>query len=378
MPLTITASIANLKKIPDVMMQVGRSLTLMVLFPFGLLLLYIGLIASDRYVSESRILVKSSGGSADVTSIAASILSGGNASSREDNLLLKDYILSLDMLTYLDGTIGLKKAYQQEGDFLSRLWPWASQEDFYKHYLKRIEIFHDDLTGVLVIRTQGYQPDFAQRMNAAIMHQSEKFINDSSHKIAEEQTRFITSELSRARDELMQAKQKVLGFQNRTKVLDPVEAAKAMAVFVLQLEAEIARQEAELKHLRSFMAENTAQVATLKDKLQALKQQLAEEKQKLAGDQGNKLNTMSSQYLLLQFQAEFALDKYKATLAAYEKNRIDASRKVKNLMVISSPHQQNEATYPRRGYILLTALVGLLIMFGITRLVIATIEDHKD
>jgi capsular polysaccharide transport system permease protein len=359
-------------------MHYGRSFKLMVLLPFALTLLYYVFIASDRYVSESRVTVKQSGGNQDVTSIAAGLLTGGSPSSREDNLVLKDYILSLDMLNYLDTAIELRQSYQQQGDYFSRLWPWASQEDFYKHYLKRVEITYDDLTGALIIRTQGYRADFARRMNAAIMHQSEKFINDSSHKIAEEQLRFITGELKKANDELLAARQKLLGFQNRYNVLDPVEKAKALSAFVLQLESDIARQETELKHLRTFLAENSAQVVTLRDRLLAMKQQLAEEKQKISGGQSGKLNTISSQYMLLQFQAEFALDKYKAALSAYEKTRVEASRKVKNLMVISSPHQQQEAEYPRRAYILLTVLLGLLILFGISRLIIATIEDHKD
>lgn len=375
---TITANVNKLKQLPETLLNCGKSFRLLVLLPFGLILLYIGLIASDRYVSESRITVKQSGGSNDVTSIAATLISGANANSREDNLLLRDYIRSLDMLLYLDNAIGLKKAYQQQGDIFSRLWPWASQEGFYKHYLKRIDVNYDDMTGTLVIRTQGYQADFARRMNAAIMHQSEKFINDSSHKIAEEQLRFIAGELKQANDELLAARQKLLNFQNRHNVLDPVEKAKALSVFALQFEAEISRQEAELKHLRTFLAENSAQVVTLRDRLQTMKQQLAEEKQKIAGGQADKLNTVSSQYLLLQFQVDFALDKYKAALAAYEKTRVEAYRKVKNLVVISAPHQQQDAEYPRRSYILFTALVGLLIMYGISRLLIATIEDHKE
>lgn len=378
MPLSITTKINRLRTIPDALMHHGRSFTIMVLIPFTLVLLYYGLIASDRYVSESRVTVKQTGGNQDVTSIAATLLTGSSSGSREDNLLLKDYIQSLDMLNYLDQALELRKAYQQQGDYLSRLLPWASQEDFYKHYLKRLEVRYDDLSGVLVIRTQGFQADFARRMNAAIMHQSEKFINDTSHKIADEQLRFISGELSKANDELLAARQKLLNFQNRHNVLDPAEKAKALSAFVIQLESELGRQEAELKHLRTFLAETSTQVVSLRDKIAALRQQLQEEKQKIAGEQAGKLNTISSQYLLLQFQAEFALDKYKAALAAYEKTRVEASRKVKNLVIISSPHQQQEAEYPRRLYVVFSILFALLVLYGISRLIIATIEDHKD
>jgi capsular polysaccharide transport system permease protein len=349
----------------------------MVAVPIALIVIYMTLIASDRYVSESRVTVRQSGGAPDVTSLA-SIISGGNAASHEDNLLLKDYILSLDMLKYLDANIGLRKAYQQGGDLLSHLQPWASQEDFYKYYLKRIEVTIDNTSGALLIRTQGFDPEFARRMNAAITYQSENFINDTSHRIADEQLRFISGELAHANENLLAAKQKVLAFQNRNNVLDPIENAKAMSTFVLQLEAELGRQEAELKNLRTFLTEDSSQITAFRNKLNALKQQIQEEKRKMSGDQAGKLNSISSQFMLLQFQAEFAIDKYKATLAAYEKTRIEASRKVKNLVVINSPHVQEKAEYPRRLYIIITALFGVLILYGVTRLLIATIEDHKD
>jgi capsular polysaccharide transport system permease protein len=377
MPPNFTATFKKAVKIPRSFLKYINSFTGLVIVPVLLVVLYVGLIASNRYVSESRVTVRQGGSSQDATSLAVNILSGASG-SLGDNLHLKDYILSMDMLKYLDSTIGLRKAYEQGGDFLSRLWPWDSQEAFYRYYLKRIEVVNDEKTGVLVIRTQGFEPEFALRMNNAIMHQSEKFINDTSHRIAEEQLRFISGELARANEDLLVAKQKVLSFQNRYSVLDPVEQAKAMSAFVLQLESEIGREEAELRHLRSFLAEDATQVVTLRSKTSAMKQQLAEEKRKISGGQSGKLNTISSQFMLLQFQTEFALDKYKATLSAFEKTRIEASRKVKNLVVISSPHKQEEAEYPRRQYIIITVLVGLFIFYGVTRLIIATIEDHKD
>ncbi|RQW87469.1 MAG: capsular biosynthesis protein [Geobacter sp.] len=358
--------------------KLSKSFLLIVVVPFLLIAIYYGVIASPRYVSESKITVRQSGGGQDVGSLAVSILSGGGSSSREDNLYLREYILSLDMLQYLDASVGLRKAYQGRGDYLSRLLPWASQEDFLNFYRKHVSVNYDAVTGVLTIRTEAFDRAFARRMNAAIMYQCEKFINDNSHRISNEQLRFISSELTRANEELLATKQKVLAFQNRHNVLDPVEQAKAMSAFVLQLEAEVGRQEAELRNMRTFLAENSTQVVAFREKLGALKQQLQNEKQKISGGPAGKLNTMSSQFMLLQFQAEFALDKYKATLAAYEKERVEASRKVKNLVVISSPHQQEEAEYPRRQYIIFASLVGLLILYGISRLIIATIEDHKD
>lgn len=350
----------------------------MVIVPFLLIGVYFGVIASSRYVSESKIMVRQSGGGQNVSSLAISILTGGGSSSREDNLYLREYILSLDMLKYLDSSLALREAYKERGDYFSRLLPWASQEAFLGYYRKHLSVNFDSVAGVLTVRTEAFDPEFACRLNMEIMRRCEKFINESSHRIANEQLGFISGELTRANQELQAAKQKVLAFQNHHNVLDPIEQAKALSTFVLQMEAEAGRQEAELRHMRTFLAEGSTQIVSFREKLKAFKQQLQEEKQKISGGQGGKLNNISSEFMLLQFQAEFALDKYKVTLAAYEKERVETSRKVKNLVVISSPHPQEEAEYPRRGYIIVTALVGLLMFYGISQLIIATIEDHKD
>lgn len=379
MPQNITAIFKNVHSLTLGFLSSAISFTGIVVIPMLLVLSYYTFIASDRYVSESQVTVKQSGSSApDFNSLFASVSGGGMLGSKEDNLQLKSYILSLDMLNYLDANIGLRSAYQQHGDFLSRLSENASQEEFHKHYLKRIEVYNDDVTGSLVIRTQAFDPKFSQQINMAIMNQCERFINDSSHRIADEQLRFISGELARDNEALQAAKQELLAFQNRHNVLDPVEQARAASMFVLEMEAEQGRLEGELKNQRTFLAEDSFQINSLRNKLSALKEQIQEEKSKISGKEAGKLNSMSSQFMMLKFQAEFAIDKYKAALAAYEKTRVEALRKVKNLVVISSPHLQEKAEYPRRFYNSLTALLAFLTLYGIIRLFIATIEDHKD
>jgi capsular polysaccharide transport system permease protein len=75
---------------------------------------------------------------------------------------------------------------------------------------------------------------------------------------------------------------------------------------------------------------------------------------------------------------EFATDLYRSSLAALEGARVEASRKLKHLIVIESPSLPEEALYPRRLYSMTTLLVFLVLLYGIGRLTAATIKDHKD
>lgn len=351
----------------------------LVVVPLTLTILYFGLIASDRYVSEAKITIKQSGDGSTGTGISAvDALIGGSGGSREDSLHLREYILSLDMLKWLDQSIGLRNNYETHGDFLSRLPKSASQEDFLKYYRKHVEVIYDDATGILTILTQGFEPGYALRMNEAILAQSETFINAKSHDIAKEQLAFINGELDRAQTELTQAREAQLSFQNRNRMLNPIDQAKAMSGIVMQLEEEKTKLEAELKQLRSYLSENAPQVIATRDKIGAVARQIGEERGKLSGSDASRLNDKAAQYALLEFQTQFALDKYKAALSAYEKMRLEATKKLKYLVTISNPYTQEDAEYPHRLYIIATTLFGLLVGYGLFRLLHATIQDHRE
>jgi hypothetical protein len=68
----------------------------------------------------------------------------------------------------------------------------------------------DDLSSTLTIRVQGFEPGFAQRLNKAILQESESFVNELSHKLAREKLSFAEGELTGAGDRLQAAKASVL------------------------------------------------------------------------------------------------------------------------------------------------------------------------
>lgn len=351
----------------------------LVLLPLTLTSLYFGLMASDRYVSEAKLTIRqasSGGGGTGVMAIDALI--GTSSGSREDSLHLREYILSLDMLKYLDESIGLRASYEKDGDFFSTLSKKASQEELLEYYRKHLEVVFDDVTGILTIRTQGFDPTYALRMNEAILTQAEIFINEKSHKVAKEQLAFINTELELAQDELTTAKEAQLNFQNRNKMLDPIDQARSMSAIVMQLEGEKTKLEAELKQLRSYLSDSAPQLLALRSQIDAVARQINEERAKLSGSSSSRLNDKAAQYALLEFQSQFALDKYKAALGAYEKMRLEATKKLKHLVTISNPYVQEDAEYPHRLYVIATTAFVLLVGFGLFRLLYATIQDHRE
>lgn len=350
-----------------------------VLLPLAVAAVYYAFLASNRYVSQSIVTVRQSGESAVAAVSGIAALLGGNSASREETLYLQAFIHSLDMLKHLDAKFALRKAYETPKlDLLYRLYPGASQEWLHWYYKNRVEVLYDDVTGLLTIRTEGFDPELARAVNAEIIAQSERFVNEISHRLARDQMAFAESELRRASDRFQAAKARLVAFQNRHNMFDPLAQAQATASLTAQLESEVARKEAELKTALGFLQENAPQVVALRNEVAALKSQIEQERQKITSGSGGKLNTLAAEFHNLTLEVGFAEDAYKAALSAVETTRIDASRKIKTLVIVESPAKPETAQYPMRLYNLATLLVALVLLYGIVRLVLATIRDHRD
>lgn len=357
----------------------GRLSFWIVFLPMALAAVYYLFLAADRYVSESVISVKQSG---DVVASPASGLAamfGATPPSREDTLYLQEYIRSLDMLKHLEARLQLRKAYEAEHlDPIFRLYAGTSQEWLHWYFDRRVELVFDDLSGLLKVRVQAFDPGFAQAVNQEILAQSERFVNEVSHRMAREQMAFAEAELLKARERYQAAKARLVAFQNKHKLLDPLAQAQAQATLATQLEAELAQKETELKTLLGYLQEDAYQVVSARQQIAAIKSQLEQERAKVASGQGGRLNTLAAEFQSLTLDVGFAEDAYKAALSAVETTRIEASRKLKSLVVVSSPGRPEVAEYPQRFYNLVTLLLGLTLFYGVVRLVIATIQDHRD
>src|SRR5690606_25036187 len=218
--------------------------------------LYLSLFAADRYVAEAVVAVRQEGTSLAIPSgvDALSAMFGTSAASREDQFMLQSHILSIDMLRQVDDKLNLRQAYSSPKiDFIFRMARDAPQEDFLDYYRRRIEVLLDDASGLLTIRTQGFTPEIAQAVNREVVAISERFINESSHRLARDQMAFAHSELEGARARLDEARGRLLEFQEQHNMLDPAAQAAANTGLTAELQAMLARYEAELKGMQAYL-----------------------------------------------------------------------------------------------------------------------------
>jgi capsular polysaccharide transport system permease protein len=352
-----------------------------ILIPMLVLSVYYLFIATERYVSESKVIVQSSsdlGG--QLGGLSLPFLGAVGGANKQDALLLIEFIQSYDMLERLDKQFDLRKQFVLKGlDIVNRLPPWSTKEDFLNLYRAHIEVSLNDKNGVLTIGTLAQSAEQAQRINQAILVEAEKFINAVSQKSAREQLDFANQELLHSRKGLDEAKENLLGFQNKYGEIDPTASMQVSGGVIAGLEGQLAAREVEYKTLSSMMQDSAPQVVSLRHTIGSLRQQIADERKKqTSAKDGKGLNRMAARYLDVKAMVDFQTDVYRISLAATEKLRVEAARKVKNLSIISSPQVPEESKYPRRAYMLAAWFLGLCVLFGLVRLAIEIVEDHRD
>lgn len=350
----------------------------LVILPWVLIIFYVMVLAHPRYTSTSDVVVKQVSEASVPAAGGLSALLGVNNTSKEDATYLTEYILSNDMVKKLDGRFKFREAYYVDGsDPIYELAPDATQEELLEYFKKRVQINLDEQSYVLSVTTEGFSPEYALKLNQAILKESEQFVNRISQQVAKDQLTFAETQLKEAEDRLNESKEKLLSYQNTNEIFDPQANAQQVNQVIGSLQAQLSSLRTEERQLLSYLNPDAPQVVSLRSQIKAVEEQIAQEQKKLTSPNTTKLNRQAVQFETIKADVDFATELYKLSLSSLEKSRLEAFRKMKNLIIISTPYEAEEATYPRHMYIIWTSLALLLVLYGFVRLVIAVVKDHR-
>lgn len=345
-----------------------------------LAVLYWSFVASNRYVSEARVIIQRTDLAGGQSMDFGSLLAGVGNGARAEQLLLRDHLLSVDMLNKLDARLKLRAHYSDRSrDILSRMWSAeTSLERFHRHYLSRVSVEFDDYAGVLVIRAQGYDPETAHAIAAMLVEEGERTMNEMAHGLAHEQVSFLERQVGQMSERAIAARQAVIAFQNENGLVSPQGTAESLAAVINQLEAQLTELRTRRTALVGYLAPQAPGVIEVDMQIDALEKQITQEQGRLAAPKGKALNRTVEAFQRLQLNAEFAQDVYRTALVALEKGRIEATRTLKKVSVLQSPTVPEYPLEPRRFYNIVVFVLVALLLAGVVHLVAAIIRDHKD
>jgi capsular polysaccharide transport system permease protein len=336
-------------------------------------------LASDRYVSEARVIIQRSDLAGGQTVDFSGLLSGVSGDTRADQLLMRDYLLSLDMLRKLEAKLQLRNHFSTQGDWLSRLSDeQAPYETLKSYFSKRVSVELDEYAGVLSIKAQAYTPEMAQAIAAAMVADGEQTMNGIAHALADDQVRFLEGQVTSMGERAQAARGAVLAYQNSKGLVSPQATAENVAAIVNRLEAQLAELQTRRSSLLGYLQPSSANVVELNLQIDAVQKQIATERARLAAPGGKTLNTTVEEFQRLQLDAEFAQEVYKTALTALERGRLEAARTLKKVSVLQSAGLPEYPLQPRRWYNLLVFVLGAFIAAGVLQLLGAIVRDHKD
>lgn len=352
----------------------------MIIVPMALGITYYALLAVDRFVSTAQVVVRQEASNPPALSGLTSLLMGAGPASREETLYLREYVTSHDMLQLLNERLQWTEHFQQQrGDLFFSLSKDASREDQLKFYQRMVTATYDETTGLLHVQVQALEAGMSRQILSVVLEASERFVNEVSHSIAREQMTFAQRELESARSNYTVQKEQLLSFQNDNKVLDGKTSAQGRAQIIADLESEYSRQQAIATEMQYKLRADSPQMLQQQSRVKAIRAQVATEKRLLvSAPNGGRANVVASRYQQLLLDTGIAEETYKTAVAALDLARIEASKKLRTLVTVVTPNTPEMAVYPERLYNLTTLLLGLLMLYGITRFLIASIKDHRD
>jgi capsular polysaccharide transport system permease protein len=380
-----TKQSAQIKQALDFLKR--RAFALFVLVPVAIFTLYLVLLASPRYVSQAQLLVQQNNQtpSFDPSLSMLAGLSGGG--ERNDPELVKAYIFSADMLSYLEQQIDFVEHYSSdEFDMFSRLDDAATREERLDYLHQYIEVNIDPTSTILTLNVQAFSAEFAYLLNSVLTERAEWFINEIGQNLALSQLKFIEQDHARVESRFKEAQTQLLSFQREYNLLDPEAEGLALQQITFELESRIAAKSAELNALKASMSSQAPMVMKTEEELTSLRRQLRAERNRLTntGDEevmvgSNEIgvNDILAKFSDYKINLEFALQAYTASKVSLEASRIEAYQQLKHLVKIESPTLPEDAKYPRILYNIALLLVVLIIVFGITKLIIATAHELK-
>ena len=303
---------------------------------------YCFVIGRDRYTAVSEFVIQQA---APLDGSSASVLAGAASSpqvltSLVDGQYLQVYLESSDIKNRLfpDG----KKFEQAYRPLLPDLWTGLyanssapAQLDFYR---KQLSVAPQPMSGSVILTTSGFTPKQAFDLNAALLKQSRRFVNEVNQSINADQNKFAKKEVQLAELNLKAASRKLELFRKKHGNLSVESEQAATSSFISGLESQLVELKVEEAALRrQYRDPNAPEVSFVADQVKELQVQIRQERDKSVSNDGRDLNTLVLEEAGLISDVEFATETLQSARLAFDNSRRESQRQLKFVVVLSQP-----------------------------------------
>lgn len=375
----IGASSAQGQSLKHRLARVNRLFLLTVAAPTALATIYFGLVASDVYVSESRIVVRSPEKQV-ATGLGALLKGAGFSRAQDDSYTVRDYVLSRDALREIDETLGVGKAFSSDTvDRVSRFGGLdfdTSFEALHRYYQNKVSVQQDSASSITTLNVRAYTAQDAQSINQKLLELSEGLVNRLNERGRQDLISSAAAEVAEAEKKSKVAALALSAYRNAKGVVDPERQATVQLQQVAKLQDELIATKTQLAQLRTFTPQNP-QIPALEKRASTLQAEMDAETNKVTGGERSLANK-AAEFQRLALDREFADRQLASALASLEQARNEAQRKQVYIERIAQPSLPDVALEPRRIRSILATFVLGLVAWGVLSMLLAGVREHQD
>jgi capsular polysaccharide transport system permease protein len=326
-------------------------------------------VASPRFETKSKFLIKSADSSDNMASGFASLFSKNYAASQQDAKYLKLYLRSPGVIKQLDRDLGLSTAFSRPSvDFISRFKDSPTRESLSEFLSTKIRVEADDMSGAIELSTIAFDPVTSLQINKKLLSYSNDFIEKLNVKILDQELTSSREQMQRAEREMKNASEVLQRFRVETRTADSESERKLNSAYIKELKGEYAKASIEYAvSISKYADKNDPDLIELRDRMDSLEKLIAKEQSNQFDKRGSDSARRPIQESQLAGKLQLTGEIYKASVASYQKARIDASKKQKFLLYIDRPilseRQLKNWRWKAFGTVMLVA-VGLYSLYA--------------
>ena len=363
------------------------SLIACVLVPAFAASVYFVFIASDQFAAETRFAVRQIDiGSSN--SIASAINSSTGSTSvnfsftdaGQNAYIVTSYIRSRAIVDDLNKTLNLREIFRRpEADFWARLKRNASIDEITDYWKSMVNAYIDAPSGIVTLDVRAFRPDDAVSLAKAVLTLSETLVNRISDRARRDAMESSEQEVERTFEMTQTALADLRHFRDSSGIIDPVQAGTEIGKLLLPLLTEKIRLESDLFVASRDLDQTAPTIEALKSQLDTTEQQIAALRGKLTNTDGHSKTLAASlaRFEELDLKRQFAEKLYTLAQVDLDHARLRAERQSVYLTVFVPPSLPEESRYPRRVAFPILFFLGLLIVWSISAMIVASVEDHR-
>jgi capsular polysaccharide transport system permease protein len=359
-------------------------MALAIALPTVITALYYGLIASDRYVSDTQMVLNDQSAGAGSAAARSSLLSlvgvgGGDSNQNNESAIVASFLQSTQAMEALDRAIGLRHMWSAGFiDHFSRLPAHASNEDFARYYKKHVTIVAEPAEPVIEVKVEAFRPQDSQLIAKTLVQLAQEKLNAAFVGMREDALEFARSEVTRAEQQLASVNDKLREFRNAHSDIDPAVSAQGVGNVTTALFAQLANTEAQLRTTLSYARDDSPAVKALKTRIEALKKQISANRGLLAGEQtdAKPYADVLAAYEDLKLDQKFAQDSYTSAMGFLATSRASLAHQHSYLIDFLAPTLPEEATEPHGARNVLVMFFASVLLWLTGSLVVSALREH--